>query len=784
MLIYLWLLLPVLAQAAHRGHAPRRMASSMAWSTGTATPSASDDPCKRVYLTAQLSNDSSSEPEVRVPAKLAYECLNSIPFNQTAAAALLESMRPYLEWQSTTSYVKDPPEKPPYDFWSAFEAVEANVAHGAYDSEYDFGWDLYQATQQAHDEHFVYIPDVLLKLFSFGRKTPLVSVSKDGKASPKVYLYSDILESYAGNSSFEPSHIIQINRDDTKSYLLDQSQYGTGQDKDALWNSLFYSQAQVSLGGRGMGSGAFTGNGDGRFVYPGPNTLLLFANMTEVTYENFARVLVSLDGIDDGMDMYQKFLIPSPEAYNNALDVLHRKKKNQIDDDQHNNDTRVPYHKRSIRPSYVDEVLSSQRHTPTTPAIGYPSPIIRQKQNMNGGYFLEEPGLEDVAVLTVASFMTPGATRAQDFQKINSDFIAAALAANKTKLIIDVSANGGSSVIQGYDLFKQLFPSIEPYGAHRMRAHETISWVGELCSTPVNHSDHYGVSQGDDPENSMWNYRNDLDSDNKQFKSWEQKFGPHPHGPGNDTFTSLIRWKLDDERVFKDSGIWVSGYGDRSNMTHQPFQPQNIVLVTDGFCASTCALFSEFLHHEAGVQTVTLGGRPSWYHMQGVGGTKGAQMYTWTNIFETVQGAIRLSNPAQQQSLNKSALSRYSYLPIARGLATVNLRDGIRRNDDEQTPYQFLYEPAQCRIFYTKQMVMDPSAVWKTVADSVWGDGNACIDDINSGKQGNITAEGEMGGQKVWSVRNDFDIEEAWKGLQVETDRDWFGVHGDYVAIV
>jgi hypothetical protein len=111
MLTYLWLLLPMLVQAAHRGHAPRRMASSMAWSTGTATPSASDDPCKKVFLTAQPSNDSSDEPGGRVPAKLAYECLNSIPFNQSAAAALLESVRPYLEWQSTTSYVKDPPEK-------------------------------------------------------------------------------------------------------------------------------------------------------------------------------------------------------------------------------------------------------------------------------------------------------------------------------------------------------------------------------------------------------------------------------------------------------------------------------------------------------------------------------------------------------------------------------------------------------------------------------------------------------------------------------------------------
>jgi hypothetical protein len=60
---------------------------------------------------AQPARNPSVGPGERVPAELAYECLNSIPFNQSAAAALLESMKPYLEWQSTTSYVKDPPEK-------------------------------------------------------------------------------------------------------------------------------------------------------------------------------------------------------------------------------------------------------------------------------------------------------------------------------------------------------------------------------------------------------------------------------------------------------------------------------------------------------------------------------------------------------------------------------------------------------------------------------------------------------------------------------------------------
>jgi hypothetical protein len=144
-------------------------------------------------------------------------------------------------------------------------------------------------------------------------------VSKDGKDLPLVYAYADILDSYAGNSSFEPSHIVQIDGTDTNDFLLDWSQYGRHQDKDALWNTLFYSPAQISQGGLGIGTGTFAGNGDHRFVYPGPTTTLTFANGSEVTNENFARVAVSMRGIESGADMYREYLTPRPEECWNAL---------------------------------------------------------------------------------------------------------------------------------------------------------------------------------------------------------------------------------------------------------------------------------------------------------------------------------------------------------------------------------------------------------------------------------------------------------------------------------
>ena len=47
--------------------------------------------------------------------------------------------------------------------------------------------------------------------------------------------------------------------------------------------------------------------------------------------------------------------------------------------------------------------------------------------------------------------------------------------------------------------------------------------------------------------------------------------------------------------------------------------------LTDALCASTCAVFLELMHHEAGVHTVVVGGRPEYGPMQAPGETRGAQ---------------------------------------------------------------------------------------------------------------------------------------------------------------
>ena len=350
---------------------------------------------------------------------------------------------------------------------------------------------------------------------------------------------------------------------------------------------------------------------------------------------------------------------------------------------------------------------------------------------------LSDPAYSSIAVLSVPSFVGVFAEEAS-FQDVATTFIADAVAAGKTKLVIDVSANGGGTILQGYSLFKNLFPSLEPYGATRFRAHEAFNIIGETVSAaagPAYPWDNLSaIELGlvnatvlDDFYDTPFDYRADTDMDGHAFTSWAEKYGPHAYN--GDDFTSIIRWNLSDPTDIYTSGIIVDGYQNRTAIPpSQPFAAADVVVVYDGYCASTCTIFSEFMTAQAGVKTVAVGGRPQPGSMQAVGGVKGTNDYTWDEIYVLVNDTFTLGTPAQQAAWEGTELGLYSTLPFERGLPgyAVNARDGIQEGDASETPLQFIYQPADCRIWYTAAMTVDVTALWEKVADVAWG-GEACV---------------------------------------------------------
>lgn len=173
-----------------------------------------------------------------------------------------------------------------------------------------------------------------------------------------------------------------------------------------------------------------------------------------------------------------------------------------------------------------------------------------------------------------------------------------------------------------------------------------------------------------------------------------------------------------------------------------PFKAENIVILTDGYCASTCTIFSELMTKQAGVKTIALGGRSNSEPIQAIGGVKGTNNFGWNYIDTLAELALSYAEGDLKQKLNETIAKTYANpIPAYRtGYGSgVNNRDGLMHNDDSGVALQFIYEEADCRLYYTPEMTVDITAVWKAAADAQWRDSGKCVGQSGYGKKREAT---------------------------------------------
>ena len=162
--------------------------------------------------------------------------------------------------------------------------------------------------------------------------------------------------------------------------------------------------------------------------------------------------------------------------------------------------------------------------------------------------------------------------------------------------------------------------------------------------------------------------------------------------------------------------------------------------MTDGTCASTCSIFAELMKKQ-GVRSIAFGGRPQYGPMQALGGVKGGQYLSLPLLHRYISSAYDLAVNASQAGspiLTPEQLARFEEiappdpknfsLRINRiGNGGVNFRNAYREGDDV-TPLQFIYEAADCRIFYTAENYIDPATSWLAAANAMLNNGS-CVRD-------------------------------------------------------
>ncbi|KAI1080552.1 hypothetical protein F5B20DRAFT_103371 [Whalleya microplaca] len=662
-------------------------------STATATPT---EPCAILSSTWSAQINAIATPTAE--ASIAYDCLNSIPIDKDGALKFIAELEPYIEWQSDTVFKKNPPADyffPPYDIWATVDKLKANVTADVYSSEYAWQADLYKSLfGPGHDGHFVVYPDALSSAVEWQRPFALVSISEDGPdgSAPVIKVYDDVI-----SCPETASTVKLINDVDAATFIADWIYQAAGnQDADAAYNSMFFEKAFLA---ENKNLGYFQTGGRVRYIYPGNTTSVTFENGTVLELPNLARLKGSWTGVVDGPSYFEKFCAGAVSS--------------------------------NVLATTTSSATTSATPTSTAAAVtGYPDPVIVSSDSVISGYYLEDPGFEDVAVLAILSFSPDDPV---EFQQVAQKFFADAVAADKKKLVLDVQANGGGYIFSGYDLFRQVFPDIVQEGLGRWRQHPGFQAVADVYSA---------ASADFDPDTSssdiisiyesVFNWRYDYNRTNENFTSFDDKFAPQEFG--GDTYTNLFQWNFNDPlntiNATYGFGTDITGYRSRQNFTRPFGGPENVVLLFDGYCASTCTLFSEFLKSNAGVKSIAMGGRPTKEGLiQGVGGVKGSQSYSFDDVWQNAQVALLHTNDSDIiERLN----SYTTYVSERSTAASLNVKDQILHSHIEDgLPAQFVVEESDCRLWWTAPMITDIAELWKAAATAAFKGGKCAYGSID-----------------------------------------------------
>lgn len=100
----------------------------------------SSSPCAQVSASVATQT---SVATPTVPAQLAYDCITSVPLNKSAALTLIDTIIPYIRWQSNTVWLKDPPAEyaekvqPGVDVLGGIQDIQSKVEDESYGNEFE-----------------------------------------------------------------------------------------------------------------------------------------------------------------------------------------------------------------------------------------------------------------------------------------------------------------------------------------------------------------------------------------------------------------------------------------------------------------------------------------------------------------------------------------------------------------------------------------------------------------------------------------------------------------------
>ena len=611
-----------------------------------------------------------------------------------------------MQFQSTLAYLKNPPssyQQPAIDLEAGLAQIQKDIANNAFPNQYTFEATLQNLIYSAHDAH-LQLDAGILAAFNFLSPYSIVSLSVDGVQIPKVYVTSDVIFSTQPGSNFNPSAIKTINGQDVTSYLAQLAAVNSvgNVEPNADWNDLMSSFAGYIQDDYSVFESYIE-------YYPGDTITLGFENGTTLDPEPWVAVYNSpgpTGPLATGGDFYNFFVLGFyPASFDpNATDPC------AAADGATDSSTSTTTPTGSSPTATSSDAASTATSWPDS---AYPTiaNIFQPDLYPDGGGFLTGYFLENIstAVLSIPSFAMSG-NDIQTFSDTVQQFLNVSYAAGMKKVLIDLQQNAGGDTLLAIDTFKHFFPGSDTFRGSRLRAHPQADVIGNTFTTYYETNQSPNSSVYDALSASEWVATDRLNAaTGENFTSWGEFFGPHFYN--GDTFTTVQQENITSS-VFdiEALGIDIEGASIPASFS-QLYDPSNILILADGLCSSACAVFVEMMHHEAGVKTVVVGGLPQTGPMQTASGSRGVQIYLDQNIDDDITVAEYFNATTADYLPDRETDVLVTFL-------SVNIRDQIRK-EQQDVPVQFVYDAADCRIFYTAETWSDYSSLWTYAVNAI-----------------------------------------------------------------
>ncbi|THU97635.1 hypothetical protein K435DRAFT_753812 [Dendrothele bispora CBS 962.96] len=623
----------------------------------TAVPTA-DDPCAKIAGKAF------------VPPADALACEKSFPFNETLRQNVLNNIARVFDFFTFEEFYLNSP--PPFQESTAdIRARLAEINSTTFETDYDFNIAVYDFTTQLNDGHTRYFPDCYTS-FQNVLPAPFINIELDGEQGVFVAFdsvdfisllgpeYTDFFDSINFDwKRLAGAQVLEIEGQAPYDYadFIAKTVSGNYLDHGVRVNSVFTS---YRISGTNFSQRLGDLAGPTGVKQTSLNVKLITANSTEeetvdIPYlanfigvnftdaETFWSRNCAANDSTNGVDFSASG--SSFRAGGNVVERASRRARGVIVDKSNSSAIGLP-----------------QQFEPTIPSVDGSTGVIKN-------FLLPD---NETGVMFVGSF------EPDDFDQFQTDVVDAIdsfKAAGVTRLLIDLTNNGGGFVCLGQFLFQYL-------------AGAKIGYPGFVSTNRANPLAQKIVAA-------------DIA---RGLNSTLTFYSPDNWAALNDTLFPENFDYIDPPAPFEVNGVQdptsqrfhdTCELGFSQDVPEEPpFPPENLAI---GNCASTCAMFSTLMNERLGTKIAVFGGKPG--ENVEFKGMAGNQVLEWSDLDSEIKTAHVKDDPLAPPDLLVSSNMRHNWRTAWSWL-------------NESVPIAYLSELPMFRFNYTKDTVVNPQNLW------------------------------------------------------------------------